>query len=111
MGTLPRARHKLKPPNSDSGRPGGLSAWLFPACHKPTLARSRYAHVHMEFSVRLQHLVSLPAYRGQGSAGDAASDLTATTGVGSAVFSGGGSSSVGSEMRHDPYREFSAVPK
>merc|ERR1712178_656814 len=91
---LPRSSYKLEPPGSDSGRPGGLAAWLFPACHKPTLARGRYQHVEMEISVRLQHIVSPPVLQ-SGGTGDAASDLTATT-LGLAVLasSAGESSSV-----------------
>lgn len=102
-----RCKCRLQPPDHNCGRPDGLAAWLFPSCHKPTLAKSRYYHVEMEISVRLRFLTSATSC--QGFEGDTASDNTVTTGLGSAVFAssnGGGSSSVGSEMRHDPWREF-----
>eukprot|EP00427_Karlodinium_veneficum_P035284 CAMPEP_0169299200 /NCGR_PEP_ID=MMETSP1016-20121227/66926_1 /TAXON_ID=342587 /ORGANISM="Karlodinium micrum, Strain CCMP2283" /LENGTH=633 /DNA_ID=CAMNT_0009391401 /DNA_START=275 /DNA_END=2172 /DNA_ORIENTATION=- len=99
---------RLQPPDHTCGQPEGLAAWLFPSCHKPTLAKSRYYHVEMEISVRLRFLTSATSCQSF----DAASDNTVTTGLGSAVIAssnGGGSSSTGSELRHEPFREFGAV--
>merc|ERR1712086_1238494 len=73
--TVPESKYRLVPPNSGSSGTGGLATWLFPACHKPTLARSRYGTVEMEVAVKLQHLVSSPTPQGLGGGGDAASDL------------------------------------
>lgn len=85
---LRKVRLPLMPPDSNSGRPGGLSSWLFPSCHKATLARSRWQYVQMEVSVRMQHMVFGDSPRG---IGDASSE--ATTALDSALSASLGASS------------------
>lgn len=91
--SLGRSRQELKPPNSASGGPSGLSAWLFPSCHKPTLARGRWHAVQMEVSVRLQHMVFGDSPRGMG---DVSSE--ATTALDSAAQFGSSNASSGSNL-------------
>jgi len=87
--TLSKKKMALMPPDSDSGRPGGLSAWLFPSCHKPTLARGRWQHVQMEVSVRMQHMVFGDSPRG---IGDASSEATTALDSAALAASSGASS-------------------
>lgn len=52
---LPKAAYGLS--ITPTSKASGLSAWLFPSCNAPVLAKHRFGSARMEMSVRLRHMV------------------------------------------------------
>lgn len=53
---LPKATYAMSP--VASSKSSGFTAWLFPSCNAPVLAKHRFNAVRMEMSVRLRHMVA-----------------------------------------------------